>query len=102
MLCCRETWRRSKRPRAHMVSGLHQCMSVPPSAEYLHAAGGITHNVSETVVATVIADGAHHLDLMASHADDPASVVAARRSHMRHIRRWVDDWYKAAGGAGPR
>jgi len=56
-------------------------------------AGGVTHNVSDTVVATVIADGAHHLDLMDSHPDDPASVTAARRSHVHHIQRWLDGWH---------
>ena len=44
-------------------------------------------------MATVIADGAHHLDLMDSHPDDPASVIAARRSHVHHIQRWLDGWH---------
>ena len=56
-------------------------------------AGGITHNISDTVVATVIADGAHHLDLMDSNPEDPASVTAARRSHVRHMQRWLDEYY---------
>ena len=56
-------------------------------------AGGIIHNISDTVVATVIADGAHHLDLMDSNPEDPPSVVAARRSHVRHMQRWLDEYF---------
>ena len=58
-------------------------------------AGGIVHNISDTVVATIIADGAHHLDLMDSNSEDPPSVVAARRSHVHHMQRWLDEYYAA-------
>ena len=53
------------------------------------------HNISDTVVATVIADGAHHLDLMDSNPEDPPSVVAARRSHVHHMQRWLEEYYAA-------
>ena len=51
------------------------------------------HNISDTVVATIIADGAHHLDLMDSNPEDPPSVVAARRSHVHHMQRWLEEYY---------
>ncbi|KAK9840725.1 hypothetical protein WJX81_000409 [Elliptochloris bilobata] len=55
--------------------------------------GGIVHNISDSVVATVIDEGAHHLDLMDRNPDDPPSVVAARRSHVQHMQRWLDEYY---------
>ena len=52
-------------------------------------AGSIRHNVSDTVLAVFIPEGAHHLDLMFSHPDDPPSVRAARQFEMAQVRRWV-------------
>ena len=46
-------------------------------------------DASETVVAVHIAEAAHHLDLMFSHPTDNASLRAARRLEMRHVRRWI-------------
>ncbi|KAK9812902.1 hypothetical protein WJX72_005519 [[Myrmecia] bisecta] len=53
--------------------------------------GGVLHDVSETVVALVIPDAAHHLDLMFSHPDDPPAVVEARKTEVQHIERWVKE-----------
>lgn len=52
-------------------------------------AGGALEDLSETVVAVVIKEGAHHTDLMFSHEDDPASVTEARDVEMSHVKRWL-------------
>jgi hypothetical protein len=47
-------------------------------------------DASDSVVSVFIPEGAHHLDLMFSHPDDPASVTAARITEKAHMWRWVD------------
>ncbi|XP_026319877.1 lysosomal Pro-X carboxypeptidase [Hyposmocoma kahamanoa] len=53
------------------------------------AGGGILNSISESVVAVVIVDGAHHLDLMASNPVDPPTVREARNIHKQNIRKWI-------------
>lgn len=53
------------------------------------SSGGVVRNMSESVVAVIIPEGAHHLDLMFSNAKDPASVILARDIEIEHIRRWI-------------
>jgi hypothetical protein len=43
-----------------------------------------------SVVALVIEEGAHHLDLMFSDPDDPDSVIQVRRQELSHIKKWVE------------
>ena len=50
---------------------------------------GVLSSVSETVVAVIIPEGAHHLDLMFAHPDDPLSVREARHVELQHIKRWL-------------
>jgi lysosomal Pro-X carboxypeptidase len=50
---------------------------------------GVLADVSDSVVAVNIPDGAHHLDLMYSRADDSAALRAARAAIMRHVEAWV-------------
>ncbi|DAZ97912.1 TPA: hypothetical protein N0F65_007253 [Lagenidium giganteum] len=56
------------------------------AAGVLHAPKGAKYHVLP------IADGAHHLDLFFSHADDPQSVRDARKFEVGQIRAWIDDF----------
>ena len=51
--------------------------------------GGVLTNLSDTLIAVDIAQGAHHLDLFFSDPADPPSVIAARQVEVAAIRRWV-------------
>ena len=57
-------------------------------------------SVSKTVVAVDILEGAHHVDLFYSHPSDIASLRAARKLEMRHVRRWVRKARGVKGGRG--
>jgi lysosomal Pro-X carboxypeptidase len=52
---------------------------------------GVTANVTgnPSLVAILIEDGAHHLDLRSAHPDDPQSVIDARNIHRLNIRNWI-------------
>ena len=39
--------------------------------------------------AVIIPEGAHHLDLMFSHPDDPPSVTNARQMELKAIASWI-------------
>eukprot|EP00927_Polykrikos_kofoidii_P017959 TRINITY_DN18248_c0_g1_i1.p1 TRINITY_DN18248_c0_g1~~TRINITY_DN18248_c0_g1_i1.p1 ORF type:complete len:515 (-),score=64.31 TRINITY_DN18248_c0_g1_i1:127-1671(-) len=54
------------------------------------SSGGVLKDVSDSAVAVIIPEGAHHLDLMFSHPLDPESVKTARRVELAHIQKWID------------
>ena len=55
--------------------------------------GGVLDNISHTdeLTAFILPNGAHHLDFMFSHDDDPPDAVAAREFIERAIKRWVGE-----------
>ena len=53
--------------------------------------GGVTRNVSDSLVAIVIPEVGHHMDLMFSDPRDPPAVKAARELERAHMRRWVSE-----------
>ena len=57
-------------------------------------------SVSKTVVAVDILEGAHHVDLCYSHPSDNASLRAARKLEMCHVRRWVRQARRVKEGRG--
>ncbi len=61
--------------------------------------GGVTFNTSTapTVVAIVIDQGAHHLDLRSTNPADPESVIVARNIERMHIRQWIAGHNAAVG-----
>ena len=50
--------------------------------------GGVLQSISDTLVAVVIPDGAHHLDLRAATPEDPPDVTEARILEESYIRKW--------------
>ena len=61
--------------------------------------GGVTKNVSESVVAIVIHGVGHHMDLMFSDPLDPPSVIQARQIEVEHISKWIKGATVAAAAA---
>lgn len=53
------------------------------------SAGGVTQNISDSLVSILIPDGAHHLDLRYSNELDPPSVRAARASEVKFFQQWI-------------
>ena len=52
-------------------------------------AGGVVTNLSASVIALEVKQGAHHLDLMFENDDDPPSVRAVRSAQLSEVRRWI-------------
>ncbi|KVH92408.1 hypothetical protein Ccrd_005543 [Cynara cardunculus var. scolymus] len=51
-------------------------------------------NISESIVALVTEEGAHHLDLRAATTNDPDWLVEQRASEIKIIEGWIVDYYK--------
>jgi len=66
--------------------------------------GGILHNVSDTVIAVLIENGAHHIDLMFSDPADKGypDILAARALEVREMKRWVAEANANNGVHGPQ
>jgi hypothetical protein len=58
------------------------------------SSGGIMRNINKDVVAIIIPEGAHHLDLRGSDPMDPISVVKARQIERKYIKKWIDKSHK--------
>ena len=48
--------------------------------------------MSKSVVAIVIDEGAHHLDLRSANPADPPSVIKAREIETSTIRNWLKEY----------
>ncbi|KAJ1119954.1 hypothetical protein NDU88_008137 [Pleurodeles waltl] len=53
------------------------------------SSGGVTKDITDTLVAVFIPEGAHHLDLRFRHPDDPESVVRARELEIKYMKQWL-------------
>ncbi|XP_053161840.1 lysosomal Pro-X carboxypeptidase isoform X2 [Hemicordylus capensis] len=51
--------------------------------------GGVTRNITDSLVAIVIPEGAHHLDLRSNNPYDPASVLQARLLEVHYMKLWL-------------
>jgi lysosomal Pro-X carboxypeptidase len=47
-------------------------------------------NLTDSIVAVIIEDGAHHLDLRSSDPADPSSVRLGRFLEIQQIIGWID------------
>ncbi|KAK3773020.1 hypothetical protein RRG08_061321 [Elysia crispata] len=53
--------------------------------------GGVTKDVSSSVVAILVEGGAHHLDLRAANKLDPPGVIKAREQEKKIISYWLNN-----------
>ncbi|XP_062587574.1 lysosomal Pro-X carboxypeptidase-like [Saccostrea cucullata] len=53
------------------------------------SSGGVLKSQSESVVAIVIPNGAHHLDLRGSNKADTPDVISARNTEKKYIASWI-------------
>jgi len=56
-------------------------------------------NLSASLPAIIIPEGAHHIDTFFADPQDPPSVKMARQTEMRLARQWIAEWYAARGGS---
>jgi len=58
--------------------------------------GGVQHDISEKddLIAILIEEGAHHLDLRSSNPADPESVITARNKESYYLRHWIDLYHR--------
>ena len=56
------------------------------------SAGGVKTRLSESLVAILIPDGAHHLDLRGSNPSDPPSVLEARQKEKAIVQSWIEKY----------
>ncbi|KAJ9670400.1 hypothetical protein PVL29_026749 [Vitis rotundifolia] len=56
--------------------------------------GSVLQNISETVVALVTEEGAHHIDLRSSTAEDPDWLVEQRAFEVKLIKGWIEDYHQ--------
>ncbi|KAG2446301.1 hypothetical protein HXX76_000889 [Chlamydomonas incerta] len=64
--------------------------------------GGVLEDVSDSMPAVIIPEGAHHLDLMFSHPDDPLSVIEVRKFQRESIRDWIQQAAQQTGSSASR
>ena len=53
--------------------------------------GGILKNLSDSILAVTIPNGAHHIDLMFSNPADTPDILAARAVERGQMRKWVQE-----------
>ncbi|KAM1091460.1 hypothetical protein ACFX13_019236 [Malus domestica] len=56
--------------------------------------GSVLQNVSETIIALVAEEGAHHLDLRFSTKDDPKWLIEQRETEIKLIEGWIEKFYQ--------
>ncbi|ETE64189.1 Lysosomal Pro-X carboxypeptidase, partial [Ophiophagus hannah] len=91
---CFKAW--GVRPRPSWIPTFYVChshLSSPFSASNggldPWSGGGVTKNITDTLVAIMIPEGAHHLDLRSNNPFDPISVLQARLLEVHYMKLWL-------------
>uniref|UniRef100_A0A8D0BQC7 Lysosomal Pro-X carboxypeptidase n=1 Tax=Salvator merianae TaxID=96440 RepID=A0A8D0BQC7_SALMN len=100
---CFNTW--GVKPRALWIPTLYGGKNISAHSNIIFSnggldpwsGGGVTHNITDTLVAVVIPEGAHHLDLRSNSPFDPSSVLQARLLEVHYMKLWIQQ-YRANKG----
>ncbi|KAJ8421686.1 hypothetical protein Cgig2_008644 [Carnegiea gigantea] len=56
--------------------------------------GGVLKNISQSLVAIVAKEGAHHVDLRYSTEEDPEWLKEVRKMEVHYIRKWLSQYHR--------
>ncbi|XP_005357661.1 lysosomal Pro-X carboxypeptidase [Microtus ochrogaster] len=92
------------KPRPHWITTLYGGKNISSHSNIIFSngdldpwsGGGVTKDITDTLVAINIPGGAHHLDLRASTAFDPSTVLLSRSLEVKHMKKWIADFYQNA------
>ncbi|KAG8431555.1 hypothetical protein GDO86_018247 [Hymenochirus boettgeri] len=92
---CYKQW--GVRPRSSWITTVYGGKNITSHSNILFSnggldpwsAGGVKESLSESLVAIVIPEGAHHLDLRSNNANDPKSVLGARALEVEYMKKWI-------------
>jgi len=93
---CKARWK--VEPRPHMADTIYGAKKLYAASNIIFSnglldpwsSGGILRNVGKSVIALIIPEGAHHLDLRGADPNDPQSVVKARELEQLAIKKWIN------------
>ncbi|KAG9265025.1 lysosomal Pro-X carboxypeptidase [Astyanax mexicanus] len=87
------------RPREHWAGTVYGGKNIGSHSNIIFSngrldpwmSGGVTRlcGVSDSLVAIVIPDGAHHLDLRYNNEYDPETVIRARAVEVQYFKKWI-------------
>lgn len=94
-LTCYEAWK--VYPRKNWIKTYYGGKNIESASNIVFSnglldpwsAGGVLKNISDSLVAVIMPEGAHHLDLRSSNPADPQSVIQARKTEELNIRKWL-------------
>ncbi|XP_067890018.1 lysosomal Pro-X carboxypeptidase isoform X1 [Heterodontus francisci] len=94
---CKKDW--GLRPRPDWITTVYGGKNISSHSNIVFsnggldpwASGGVTKSISDTLVAIIIPEGAHHLDLRSRNDKDPVSVRKARALEVEHIKKWIEE-----------
>lgn len=85
------------RPREHWAGTVYGGKNIASHSNIIFSnggldpwmSGGVTRTISDSLVAIIIPDGAHHLDLRYNNEYDPATVLKARALEVQYFKQWI-------------
>ena len=96
---CQQTWGEAAVPQASLADNMYGGRDVSMATNIVFSnglldpwsSGGILRSGKNKngVVALIIPEGAHHLDLRGSNPADPVSVKTARKKERSYIKMWI-------------
>ena len=96
---CQDTWGEAAVPQPDLANSLYGGRNLDSATNIVFSnglldpwsSGGILKSQVGGVVAIIIPEGAHHLDLRGSNPADPVSVIQARKQERAFINKWINN-----------
>ncbi|KAM4047654.1 lysosomal Pro-X carboxypeptidase [Anomaloglossus baeobatrachus] len=101
---CYKQW--GIRPRPEWITSVYGGKNISAASNIIFSngdldpwsAGGVKQSLSDSLVAILITDGAHHLDLRSNNAYDPRSVIEARALEVSYMKKWIKEHSQQVNG----